>query len=1187
MRLTFGRQFGFSLIVLIGAALTAPAIADFSLLDPAPLSFDERLECQRSIEQVYWQHRIWPAANPGPKPAIEEVLSGSVLRERVTTYLQKTAALEVFWHRPLTGEQLQAEMNRMVRDTRDPSRLRELFDALDHDPLLIAECLARPALVDRLTRNWYARDPRFHGTTRERAETALAAGARQGTPMPDLGGEYSVTEWRLTAENSDSVDLDTRDPDRSVIDLGFEEWHERVAQLAAMFRHDSWPEETGAESEFLEQIPLNRLSRLGETNDRFEVTAVLSKDADRVEVATVAWNKQSFGAWWREVGRAAVQSGGSNNRISPPPGGYELQSPLDSGCDADSWAALWYAPMARDAHTAVWTGTEMIVWGGIHPPFHLNTGGRYNPATDSWTTTSTGAGVPTPRREHTAVWTGTEMVVWGGYDGTWADSGGRYDPVTDSWTATSTGAGVPTGREFQTAVWTGTEMIVWGGRRFADGNLFYLNTGGRYDPAGDGWTATTEAGAPTKRLIHTAVWTGSKMIVWGGHSGTNRLNTGGQYDPNTDSWSATSVGTGAPIERVSHTAVWTGTEMIVWGGLGGSDDGWPLRTGARYHPSTNNWTATTTTGLGVPDARSRHVAVWTGNEMIVWGGGAEFNLYSGSRYDPSTDHWVATSTGAGIGGGSLTAVWTGTEMIVWGSSFSNRGGRYDPATDNWTPTTSWSDVPTARHNHTAVWTGTEMIVWGGNSGSGALKTGGRYDPAIDNWTPTSTGAGVPTARDLHTAVWTGTVMIVWGTYSNNYTGGRYDPVNDSWMPTSTGAGVAKALYRHTAVWTGTEMIIWGGDGFDPRYLNTGSRYDPATDSWTEMSTAPGVPAGRESHTAVWTGTEMVVWGGYDGDRLNTGGRYQAATDSWAETSMGVNVPGVRISHSAIWAGNEMIVWGGAGDGWQNTGGRYDPAADSWTPTSTGPGVPSERHSHTATWTGREMIVWGGGTSTTVRHNTGGLYDPALDSWTETSTATGVPAARTHHTAVWTGSEMIVWGGDPPMNSGGFYCACSGSLVSNWYLDTDGDGFGNGSTVVPSCVQPPGYIADGSDCDDTNPDTHPGAPEVNDGLDNQCPGDRTYGLVDEITGECGFQDPTDRDHYSWPAQAGAESYLVARSTDARFATDCLVTGTADTFLLDLDPVAEGTCHHYLVRTLAPHAGSWGMDSAGTERARVCP
>ena len=81
----------------------------------------------------------------------------------------------------------------------------------------------------------------------------------------------------------------------------------------------------------------------------------------------------------------------------------------------------------------------MIVWGGYGGTF-LNTGGRYNPITDSWTPTSA-TGAPTGRGFHTAVWTGSEMIVWGGYPNT--NTGGRYNPGTDSWTATST-----TGRAF-------------------------------------------------------------------------------------------------------------------------------------------------------------------------------------------------------------------------------------------------------------------------------------------------------------------------------------------------------------------------------------------------------------------------------------------------------------------------------------------------------------------------------------------------------------------------------------------------------------------------------------------------------------------------------------------------------------------------------------------------------------------
>jgi len=117
----------------------------------------------------------------------------------------------------------------------------------------------------------------------------------------------------------------------------------------------------------------------------------------------------------------------------------------------------------------------------------LNTGGRYNPGTDSWTATSI-TNAPTARVGHTAVWTGSEMIVWGAdATGPRVDTGGRYNPGTDSWTATST-TDAPTGRSGHTAVWTGSEMIVWGGE---DANSAVLDSGGRY---------CAQAGSPTITL---------------------------------------------------------------------------------------------------------------------------------------------------------------------------------------------------------------------------------------------------------------------------------------------------------------------------------------------------------------------------------------------------------------------------------------------------------------------------------------------------------------------------------------------------------------------------------------------------------------------------------------------------------------------------------------------------------------
>ena len=139
------------------------------------LTFAERVAYQRAIEDIYWRHRIWPKENPAPKPSFDAVMSQAQLEKKVEDYLDKSQALEDYWQRPLTDKQLQAEMERMAQNTKQPEVLRELFAALGNDPSVIAECLARPALAERLLTDWYAYDQRIHGELRQRAEADLQA----------------------------------------------------------------------------------------------------------------------------------------------------------------------------------------------------------------------------------------------------------------------------------------------------------------------------------------------------------------------------------------------------------------------------------------------------------------------------------------------------------------------------------------------------------------------------------------------------------------------------------------------------------------------------------------------------------------------------------------------------------------------------------------------------------------------------------------------------------------------------------------------------------------------------------------------------------------------------------------------------------------------------------------------------
>jgi len=337
--------------------------------------------------------------------------------------------------------------------------------------------------------------------------------------------------------------------------------------------------------------------------------------------------------------------------------------------------------------------------------------------------------------------------------------------------------GAPTGRSGHTAVWTGSEMIVWGGTT----RLSLLNSGGAYRAATDTWRAVSSIGAPEARSSHSAVWTGTEMIVFGGWGVIGRkIATGGAYNPASNTWRPLPA-TGAPRARLSHSAVWTGSRMIIWGGTGEWPPGPPspnsvdlvFNDGFSYDPANNSWTPT---ALSAKVGRN-HVTVWTGSRMIVWGGTDSFALgiqtvSEGGIYDAAANSWSVTTTATAPAARLWhTGVWSGNELIIWGGSPNgiarlDTGGRFQPNTNSWQPT-STVGAPTARTGHTAVWTGAEMAVWGGSdSVTGVVAGGGAYNPVTNGWRPVPAVLD-PNPRTSHTAVWTGTAMIVWGGVPGN------------------------------------------------------------------------------------------------------------------------------------------------------------------------------------------------------------------------------------------------------------------------------------------------------------------------------------------------------------------------------------------------------------------------------------
>ncbi len=133
------------------------------------------------------------------------------------------------------------------------------------------------------------------------------------------------------------------------------------------------------------------------------------------------------------------------------------------------------------------------------------------------------------------------MIVWGGYNGNALNDGGQYDPVANAWAATTT-AGAPSGRDSHTAVWTGSRMIVWGGSTAALPERRRPVRPGRERLDGDDDRARRRDVSPHGGLDRL------EDDRLGRVGCAPYLNDGGQYDPVANIWPATTA-TGAPSVR--------------------------------------------------------------------------------------------------------------------------------------------------------------------------------------------------------------------------------------------------------------------------------------------------------------------------------------------------------------------------------------------------------------------------------------------------------------------------------------------------------------------------------------------------------------------------------------------------------------------------------------------------------------
>jgi hypothetical protein len=322
------------------------------------------------------------------------------------------------------------------------------------------------------------------------------------------------------------------------------------------------------------------------------------------------------------------------------------------------------------------------------------------------------------------VWTGREVLA--SWSACCENMDGRvihaYDPATRTWRSLPK---FPLGSRHASAfVWTGQELLQVGGSRdrsdpeakmFDD--LVPVRNGMALDPDTGRWRAIADAPRDMP-FIEWTVWTGSEAIF---ADSTSLL----RYKPSSDRWT---VGKPVPGEhRGSPAVVWTGDEVVVWGGgITRSDPDEPesqrglsVRDGYAYNPATNRWRTVPAAPIGA----SGSIGVWTGEQVLVWGGtstrnqGAEhYAQTQGASWDPRTGDWtlIPAAPTKNIPWYDLTGAWTGRELVVvtGNGTQAGQGAAFDPAT--WT----WRAVPLPWDVRAcaliSVWTDRSLVVLPGS-----------------------------------------------------------------------------------------------------------------------------------------------------------------------------------------------------------------------------------------------------------------------------------------------------------------------------------------------------------------------------------------------------------------------------------------------------------------------------------------
>jgi len=309
-----------------------------------------------------------------------------------------------------------------------------------------------------------------------------------------------------------------------------------------------------------------------------------------------------------------------------------------------------------------------------------------------------------------------------------------------------------------------------------------------------------------------------------------------------------------------------------------------------------------------PQVRSGAATVWTGSQLLVWGGyeftgsGDEDPDHGGFVFDGATRTWEALPDSPLSGRSDMASAWTGEELLIWGGfdggfrevPFFDDGAAFDPVTETWRMLPA---PPIGPRTPFSVWTGRELIVWGSADRFARLRDGAAYDPTTNTWRTIADG---PTDITDGSAVWTGEEMIVFGAaldgnnhaYTPTAVAAAYDPAADTWRELPPSDLSPQAM---TAEWVNGELIAWD-------YEHGSAAYDPGTNSWRQL---PDVPLRFSECYPSSVATATIMFGEFCGSTVV----FSTEDAAWHRVPMNLPDPqgGCCWVHEPVAAGDVVLV----------------------------------------------------------------------------------------------------------------------------------------------------------------------------------------------------------------------------------------------------------------------------------------